>query len=351
MIKIATITTQGALNYGAVLQAYALSTYLNGAGYHCEILDYRPNYVKESYRLIKAPHSPSGVLLAGFQALHYQERKMRKQRFEQFQKEYLRTTYEKATQREELTALANEFDLLICGSDQIWNPKLHHFDEAYFLSYPEITVKRMAYAASFGQDSLDDDSKKEIARRIARIERFGCREFSAKKIVEELSGRDAEMVLDPVFLLSAETWRSVKKAFDHKDENYILGYFLSNPGHSIKAACSYAHSAGRKLYSIGFSPRDVGNDAVNCYDLGPQEFLSAVDDAEMVVTNSFHATAFSIIFHKQFFTRISSGADSRNDRMLSLLKQLGLEDRIFTDETAEIIDFTRQIDYEAVEKN
>ena len=350
MIKIATITTHGALNYGAVLQAYALSTYLNGAGYHCEILDYRPNYVKESYRLIKAPHSPSGVLLAGFQALHYQERKTRKQRFEQFQKEYLCTTYEKATQREELTALANEFDLLICGSDQIWNPKLHHFDEAYFLSYPEITVKRMAYAASFGQDSLDDDSKKEIARRIARIERFGCREFSAKKIVEELSGRDAEMVLDPVFLLSAETWRSVKKAFDHKDENYILGYFLSNPGHSIKAACSYAHSAGRKLYSIGFSPRDVGNDAVNCYDLGPQEFLSAVDDAEMVVTNSFHATAFSIIFHKQFFTRISSGADSRNDRMLSLLKQLGLEDRIFTDETAEIIDFTRQIDYEEVEK-
>ena len=297
MIKIATITTHGALNYGAVLQAYALSTYLNGAGYHCEILDYRPNYVKESYRLIKAPHSPSGVLLAGFQALHYQERKTRKQRFEQFQKEYLRTTYEKATQREELTALANEFDLLICGSDQIWNPKLHHFDEAYFLSYPEITVKRMAYAASFGQDSLDDDSKKEIARRIARIERFGCREFSAKKIVEELSGRDAEIVLDPVFLLSAETWRSVKKAFDHRDENYILGYFLSNPGHSIKAACSYAHSAGRKLYSIGFSPRDVGNDAVNCYDLGPQEFLSAVDDAEMVVTNSFHATAFSIIFH------------------------------------------------------
>ena len=60
MIKIATITTHGALNYGAVLQAYALSTYLNGAGYHCEILDYRPNYVKESYRLIKAPHSPSG---------------------------------------------------------------------------------------------------------------------------------------------------------------------------------------------------------------------------------------------------------------------------------------------------
>ena len=78
--------------------------------------------------------------------------------------------------------------------------------------------------------------------------------------------------------------------------------------------------------------------------------MSAVDDAEMVVTNSFHATAFSIIFHKQFFTRISSGADSRNDRMLSLLKQLGLEDRIFTDETAEIIDFTRQIDYEEVEK-
>ena len=349
MKKVATITTHSALNYGAVLQAYALSTYLNDAGYHCEVLDYQPGYVKASYRLIKVPHSPSGILLSGFQAMHYRERKARRERFETFRKNYLKTTYEKATQKEELVFLANEFDVLICGSDQIWNPKLHHFDEAYFLSYPEIKAKRMSYAASFGQDSLDDESKNEIARRISAIERFGCREYTAQRVVQELTGRNAEMVLDPVFLLPAETWRKMKTSFDCPKGGYVLAYFLSNPGNSMKAAECYAQKSGKQLYSIGFSPRDVKNHAVNRYDLGPQEFLCAIDGAETVITNSFHATAFSIIFHKQFFTRISSGNDSRNDRMLSLLKQLGLENRVFTDETANTVDFSEKIDYQAVE--
>lgn len=351
MKKIGTITTHSALNYGAVLQAYALSTYLNDSGYHCEILDYQPDYVKGSYRLIKTPRSPSGALLTAFQILHYQERKMRKERFEAFRKNYLKTTYETATKKEELISLANEFDLLICGSDQIWNPKLHQFDEAYFLSYPKIKTKRMSYAASFGQDSLNDDCKKEISRRIAAIERFGCREYSAKKLVEELSGREAFLVLDPVFLVPAERWRELKTDFMHDcDENgYVLAYFLSNPSKSMRALEGYAQRSKKRLYSIGFSPRDIATHAVCQYNLGPQEFLGAIDGAESVITNSFHATAFAIIFHKQFYTRLSSGKDSRNDRMRSLLKQLDLESRIFTDDTADTIDFSQKIDYERVE--
>lgn len=349
MKRIATITTHSALNYGAVLQAYALSTYLNGAGYHCEVLDYQPGYIKESYRLVKPPRNPSGILLSGFQVMHYRKRKLRRARFEAFREKCLKTTYEKATKKEELISLANGFDVLICGSDQIWNPKLHHFDEAYFLSYPEIKARRMSYAASFGQDSLDDDSKREIARRISVIERFGCREYTAQKVIRELTGQDPVMVLDPVFLLSAETWRKMKTTFDRKKEEYTLVYFLSNPGNSIKAAGHYARKTGKLLYSIGFSPRDINNGAINCYDLGPQEFLSAIDGADIVITNSFHATAFSIILHKQFFTRISGGNDSRNDRVLSLLKQLGLENRTFTDETAGMVDFSQKIDYETVE--
>lgn len=350
MKKIATITTHSALNYGAVLQAYALSTYLNSMGNYCEILDYQPGYVNKSYQLVKLPHSPSGVFLTGFQLLHYKERKKRKERFEKFRKQYLKTTYEKATKKEELISLSNSFDLLVCGSDQIWNPKLHQFDEAYFLSYPEIKTKRMSYAASFGQDNLDVQSKEEIRRRITGIERFGCREYSAKRLVEELSEREAEMVLDPVFLISAEEWRKMKTESLDKKKGYVLAYFLSNPGQSIKVVKGHAEKLNKQLYSIGFSPRDMGSH-VNCqYDLGPQEFLGAIDSADTIITNSFHATAFAIIFHKQFYTRLSEGADSRNDRMLTLLKQLGLESRTFTDSTAGKIDFSKEIDYEEVEE-
>ena len=92
MKRVATITTHSALNYGAVLQAYALSTYLNDIGYHCEVLDYQPEYISESYRLVKRPRTPSGIMLSGFQVMHYRERKLRRARFEAFRKNSLKTT-------------------------------------------------------------------------------------------------------------------------------------------------------------------------------------------------------------------------------------------------------------------
>lgn len=347
MKKVGTITTHSALNYGAVLQAYALSNYIDSQGVDCEIMDYQPAYVEKSYRLVNRPKSLNGLLLSMYQILHYSKRKTRRKKFADFRKEYLKTSSCVATNKEELTALVNTYDLAVCGSDQIWSPKLHQFDEAYFLSYPEIKTKRISYAASFGQDNIAEQDLKEIKRRIQNFVCFGCRENSAKKIVDELTHQQATLVLDPVFLLDAEQWRNLKGQAP-SNAPYTLAYFLSNPGKSLAMAKKLADKNNEEIYSIGFSPRDPKY-KVHCeYDLGPLEFLAAIDDADVVITNSFHATAFSIIFRKNFFTRLSEGNNSRNDRMLTLLTLLGLEDRTFTESTIEQVDFSKPINYEKV---
>lgn len=347
MAKIATITTHGALNYGAVLQAYALSEYIQELGHTCRVLNYVPPHVDKSYRLIQFPKNLQGIVLSGFQALHYTARKQRRDKFRAFRQENLPLSGEALTDHSSLIAAANEFDTVVCGSDQIWSPVLHGFDEAYFLSFPEVTARRVSYAASFGQDVIDEAVKPELQRRLAVFTDFACRENAGQRLLQELTGKTAPMVLDPVFLLDVSHWKSLARPVQ-TDKPYSLVYFLSNPGKSPFAIKAYDTDHGLQTLSIGFSPRDSRYGITCRYDLGPLEFLGAIASAQTVLTNSFHCTAFSILLEKNFYTRISGGKNARNDRMITLLKDLGLEDRLYFDADADKLDFEKPIDYTAV---
>lgn len=351
MKKIGTLTTHSALNYGAVLQAYALSTYINKyQDVDCEIIDYQPQYVEKSYKLIKKPSCVKDIALVFFQLLHYQERKKRKNKFLDFKEENLHLSHITVKNRDDIIPLANSYDLIFCGSDQIWSPRLHNFDEAYFLSFPEIKTVKVSYAASFGQDYISEKDKEELRHRLKSFAKFGCREYTAQNIILKLTDKTPQMVLDPVFLLNAEEWRKLESPVS-TNEKYILAYFLSNPGKTLSQIEKKAKVDNIHAYSIGFSPRDYKYKVITKYDLGPAEFLAAIDNADIVITNSFHATAFSIIFRKKFFVRIGEGTETRNDRIISLLKMIGLEDRIFTDKNADKVDFSSPIDYSKIEKN
>lgn len=349
MKKIATITTHAALNPGAVLQAYALSRYINDAGYDCEILNYVPPHVDESYALITRPKSIKGLCLSAFQILHYQARKKRKDRFEAFRGEYLPLSGAKLRTHQELIEAANHYDTVIMGSDQIWNPDLHQFDEGYFLSFPEVNARCVSYAASFGQDTVNESLAPELTRRLSGISRFACREYSGQQLIRRLTGKEACMVLDPVFLLDPGDWKKIAKPIAQKAP-YVLACFYSNPGKSPAAIRKYAKKSGREILSIGFLPSDISHGMHHNYSLGPREFLGAIASADCVATNSFHCTAFSILMEKPFYTRISEQKNSRNDRMVSLLKDLGLEDRLYCDRDADKLDFRKPIDYYSVKK-
>lgn len=350
MKKIATITTHTALNYGAVLQAYALCKYIQMTGNECSILDYQPSYVKKSYQIITKPRKLQDIFLCVFQIVHYSSRKNRKKKFEEFRKSYLTLSKETISGKERLIEYANAMDLLICGSDQIWNPTLHEFDEAYFFSYEGIDTPKISYAASFGQDCIEEKYKTELIKRLKGFRAFGCREHSAQLLLNSLVNRESKLVLDPVFLLEREHWDKIAiPVFEKK--KYDLVYFLSNPGRTVHAVKNYSSQKNRQVISIGFSPRDMkSHGVIKKYDLGPREFLGYIISAETIITNSFHCTAFSIIFRKNFFVRIVNTGNSRNDRMLTLLRELGLEERVFTDQEADLVDYAMPINYDDVEK-
>lgn len=347
MKHIATLTTHAALNYGAVLQAYALHKYIGDSGCKCDVLNYVPEHVYKSYALVTLPKTPQGAFLSLFQLINHSKRKLRKEKFEAFREEYLSLSGEKIKTHKKLIEESNRYDLIVCGSDQIWNPKLHGFDEAYFLSFSNVETNKISYAASFGQDIINDKYKTEIKRRLEGFSAFGCRENSAKNIIKELTGKEAASVLDPVFLIEPSEWLQLAKPLN-RNKSYTLAYFLSNPGNSPTALKNFSQKNNKKVLSIGFSPRDFKYGIECDYSIGPREFIDAIASADFILTNSFHCTAFAILFGKDFYTRVSESKDSRNDRMITLLKELGLEDRIYTDSQADTLDFDKKINYTAV---
>lgn len=349
MKRIATLTTHAADNYGAVLQAYALQHYLEMSGYTCDILNYVPQYTVKDYRIVKRPSTLRDAVLSLFQLMHYRERKERKQRFIEFRNDYLKLSGKVIKAHEDLINAANEYGMIICGSDQIWNPRIHDFDEAYFLSFDDVKAKRVSYAASFGQDNIEGAIIPELARRLKGFSSFACREHSAIQLIQELTGKNADFVMDPVFLLSKEDWKKITNPAQ-LSKKYDLVYFLSNPGLSPYAVKEHAKSKGNKVLSIGFSPRDYKYGIECDYSIGPLEFLGAIDNADVILTNSFHCTAFSILLEKDFYVRLQKGKQSRNGRIVSLLSELGLTDRIYYDEDAKKLDFSKRIDYTPVQR-
>ncbi|MBQ9860456.1 MAG: polysaccharide pyruvyl transferase family protein [Clostridia bacterium] len=343
-MKIGTLTTHMSDNYGAVLQAYALSTYI-GQQAECEIVNYYPDYLRAAYHgRIKISDAKSLINFC-FQALYAGARKRRSRRFAAFREQHMRLSYLCRT-RKELTGAAPQYEAIVAGSDQIWNPDIHGFDENFFLTFCPQKVRKYGYAPSFGVSSLNAEQAAEVSRRCEGFTKLAFREESGVRIAKEVLGLSCPQVLDPVFLLSAEHWRGLKAATAPTGK-YVLCYFLSDPRGSVDAMCKRFQKEGYAVYSIGFSARDMVNGAKKVYDLGPSEFLAYIDHADYILTDSFHATAFSILFGKNFYTRTDGKNAKRADRVVSLLKACGLEERTYADADASSLSFT-PIDEEAV---
>lgn len=343
-MKIGTLTTHMSDNYGAVLQAYALSTYI-GERADCEIINYYPDYLRAAYHGRKKISGLKSLVNAVFQSLYAGKRRRRSRRFTAFREQHMRLSSLCRT-RADLVAAAPAYDAIVAGSDQIWNPDIHGFDENFFLTFCPDTVQKNGYAPSFGISSLSEGQAAEVKRRCEGFAHLAFREESGVRIAAEVLGRECPLVLDPVFLLSADHWRKLKAA-DAPTGKYVLCYFLSDPRGSVEAMCKRFQKDGYTVYSIGFSARDMVNGAKKVYDLGPAEFLAYIDNASYILTDSFHATAFSILFGKNFYTRVDGKNAKRADRVISLLKACGLEGRTYADAEASGLPFD-PIDSEAV---
>lgn len=312
-------------NYGAVLQAYSLQRTLKEMRPDDEVLmvDFKTAFHR-SFEKVFVKKSENKLFNLVWQFLilvHYRQLKLKRDSFREFHKTRFDYTSRYSTQ-EELLNNPPTLDVHLSGSDQVFNPK-NQYRDVFYLRFPKGTSRKVAYAPSFGVSRFSDDDKAYIKEALSDFDSLSCRESNGAEFMTQLMGKDIPHVLDPVFLTSAEEWRKIAVKPRLKQE-YVFVYCLKD----LKGLVSFAKAnyPGRTIVLL--SPnhlRPVGGCKQIFYP-GPAEFVGLIEQASSVVTDSFHGTAFSIIFQKDFHVLISRPEVS--SRIVSLVKMMGLEECI-----------------------
>lgn len=314
-MKIGIITFQSALNYGAVLQAYALCAFLRQQGHEPKVIQYCPT--DELSGKFKNRYRVFGLHPADYLNVY------RRHAFKAFRKRYVPQTEHECHSLDELAEL-EAFDAYICGSDQIWNAELTggQLDPAYFLSFAEDGAKRIAYAASTGGKDFQDEVL--ASQLLKKLTHMSVREASLVEPIARLSDKKVDPVLDPT-LLPVDYSPLIQK----RKGRYILLYSLQEAPSIYRRARDLAEKTGLPILNLGarVNPwKHPGRQVCS----SPAGYVSLFSQAEYVVTNSFHGTVFSTIFKRSFFSCALEGARaSRNVRMIDFLANMGLSDRFF----------------------
>lgn len=332
-MKICTITCHDVYNHGASMQAYALMTYLTKLGHKVEIIDYKPDYLSNHYNMMSISNLKwkKNILTKYI----YLTLKMpgriislqRKKAFDIFKENNLVITKKRYKSNEELKECLPEADVYICGSDQIWN-SLHQNgrDPAFYLDFVPDNKIKVSYAASFATETIDDKYKAMVNEKVSRLDRLGIREKSGVKIVEDLGIKNAVNVVDPVFLLDKEDWDKIgTEVFRDK---YVLVYDFDKSNLVEKIAMDISKKKGYKIYTINADKPKYADKYFNLS--GPSTFVSLVKNAQFVISNSFHAVAFSIIYNKNI--AIVNRIENINTRMRDLLDDLHLNHKLVGDD-------------------
>lgn len=312
MKKAAILTFSRAHNYGALLQTYALLTAINTAGTKAEVLNYLCPAIETQYAAFSlgAKSSPADIL---WRLLLTPRRLAKHIIFYPFQTNYLKLGHR--ISKKNLTSLNRKYDVFVTGSDQVWNTEITASDTAFFLDFVEDSSKKNSYAASFGREELDSKEKAFIAPLLCSFNKLYVRETQAEKIVKELTGRDAPVVLDPTLLLDKKQWESV--AIRPTSTKYVFMYLLERDPKIIAFAKNLAAEKGLKL----IDSRKI------LIALSPRRFLGHILNAQYIVTNSFHGTILSINFNKEFFTDLLPPPAKVNSRIENIMSLAGLEHR------------------------
>lgn len=339
-MKIKTITCHDVYNVGASLQAYALVEYLRECGHEVEIIDYKPDYLRGHHRLWGGinPAYDKPVLREIYQLLKLPGRLRarfgkRKKAFDHFKTEYLPCTAVRYSSNEDLKKAPPQADVYLAGSDQIWNTLFPNGkDPAFYLDFAPETAVRASYAASFATKNVAEEWKAQVQRWISKLDHVSVREHTGVELCRALGRLDAQQVLDPVFLLDRAHWERMSPPAQFT-EPYVLLYDFSCGAEMTAFAKRLAQRNNWKIYSV--LPHPVAD---RCFSQeGPLTFLTLVRDAQFVLSNSFHATAFSIIFERPF--RTFDREEGINSRMHDLLQMLQLEHCLGAVEEETSIDF------------
>jgi len=347
--KVGVVTVHRNVNYGANLQAFASAKFLNNNNINAEIIDYLPSALdKDNYLFswlkLSWDNGKNGSLVHKiklFLALLISAPNKNKR---------LKAFYNFREKQCDISSKYNSLDDVIaagytdvvCGSDQIWNPDITNgIDPLYFGDILGVKNK-IAYAPSVGKAEYSKDDEIKAAKLIKNIDYISVREEKSVAYIEKISGKKVTNVCDPVFLLDKEIYKAIAKPIKCK-KPYLLCYSVVPNAEMLKYAKDYASKKGLALVEI-CQNKKKGEKHIQLTAASPSEFLGAILNADEVITNSFHGTAFSIIFEKEFFAFDNK---ARGSRITDLLNKAKLNERMVDGEIPQ----KNAIDYNNVREN
>lgn len=336
-MKIGMMTFHKSQSHGAMLQAVALQKTLEKLGNDAEIINYNRFFIKSKNQVTNK--SVAGkiksfiIKIVSFAIKVLFGRKNRKkiQLFEDFREEYLNIGKKEYNTTAEMKNDCFDYDAFVTGSDQVWNPDTINHD-AYYFTFLDETKNTVAYAPSIGVSEIkDQEIRDKMGEYLKHIKHLSCREESGAKVIESITGRHVEHVLDPTLLLTKEEWSSFVSEDTEHHKPYVLCYFLGSLKYGRDFAKKISKSLNYDLVFIPQSPVDFFRLNKKEFCVGPIEFLKLFKNASVICTDSFHGTAFSINMQKPFYSfcrRNPYGSASRLSRLKSLLSKLNLSERL-----------------------
>lgn len=304
--KIGIITFHRADNLGAVLQAYALQTVLqNSFGIDVEILDYRCPRIEGDQK--KASGLKGLALKCYYHVKHCG--------FEKFRRKYLRMS--PSCTAKDVACCAGEYDTFITGSDQVWNYECSDWDDAYFLNFVPPHKKKYAYAASLGRYCFTLEEQSHVQQLLKDYSGISLREKSAVEQIAPLYSGELCVCADPVVLLTKVQWMEIMPGRMYPGR-YVFVYLIMDSENVLRHANAYAAKQGCKVICNKTSPEFILRGS-------PSDFLSWIYHAQCVFTNSFHGTAFSLVFEKPLAADIWYPDGKTNKRVHEMLLRAGAE--------------------------
>ena len=325
-MRIGILTFHRAHNYGAVLQCYALQQVLLALGHSVDVIDYRQPFIEKVYKTVSIKRimskNPLKIIIRiinEFRLLKIRNEK--KELYVHFLNSKLKLNRVPINNIKEMP---EDYDVYIFGSDQIWNSKLTGGVDRIFWGEFETSnnANKVAYAASTNLSNIDEIGLSKISKLLKNFNHIGVREISIADKLQPYSKNPIKAVLDPTLLINSDKWSSISKSIKCS-KRYVLLYEVRKSNSKPEAANKIANKIAKEMGGVVIDIHK-GYDEIKSFS--PEEFIGLFENASYIVTSSFHATAFSIIFRKNFYAlALKDGHDSRYE---VLLNNIGLSDRL-----------------------
>lgn len=355
MKKVGIITFHASHNCGSMMQAYALQKTLKKMNVDNEIIDFQSFGQKDMYAVVHTKKEWKSFVKNMLTLPYRKKIKLQWESYEQYKNKIFELSDKQYSTTSELTETNNLYSSFISGADQIWNITIRDYDDAYFLSFVTDNRKKNSYAPSFGAKRIEEhaDNKQKYINFLNSYNNLSIRENNGKKWIKELTGRDAKLVLDPTLLLQEDDYLEAMEDIAI-DKNYIFYYSPKYNKKIDELVKRIAKKYNKKVIVWNATEYYVKQERRNRFVLpekiNPGVYLYLIKHADLIITTSFHGSIFSTIYRKKFWTIKNGDMFNNDDRVITLLKQIGFEDKLIDLEFDNNKDYFEEINYTNYER-